>query len=70
MPIFQKYFSWITLGGLFHQFYFYGNEGKLSLLTPFIEQSLLLSREKEVADTGIKISELVIANVSVTKSAA
>ncbi len=52
--------------GLFHQFYFYGNEGKLSLLTPFIDNSLLLTREKEWAETGQKVSELVIGNAYIS----
>ena len=51
--------------GLFHQFHLFSNEGKLALLKPFIDASLLLAKEKEAAETGTKVSELVIGNVSI-----
>lgn len=53
------------LRGLFHQFYYYGNVQKLDLLTPFIDKALLYAREKDLAETGVKISELVIGNATI-----
>lgn len=51
--------------GLYYQFYYFSNTQKLSLLTPFVDTALRLSREKEVAETGVQVSELVIGNVNI-----